>query len=193
MIRCRIRRHTRGSAPMDSTRKGSWPNRCGGGGRACAVGGREVGDVFRSSWCCSGMKRPVAGGTALWPLATLVLFIEQVLMPITVARMRWRGGKRPRGLGQAPCSLNTGPYCKHARGCRWGCWSVSRERWGGDCARPARGLALAWPGREARGWHDRIDADTAPTRRDSRRPRAEAGLGFRWRGWCDRIAVVRAV
>jgi hypothetical protein len=50
------------------------------------------------------------------PLTTLVLFIEQVLGADHSCQDAVARGLSARvGLGQAPCSLNTGPYCK-ARG-----------------------------------------------------------------------------
>jgi len=47
------------------------------------------------------------------PLTTLVLFIEQVLSADHSCQDAVARGVSARvALGQAPCSLNTGPYCK---------------------------------------------------------------------------------
>lgn len=65
------------------------------------------------------LKTAVLGEAGYWrerlysPLTTLVLFIEQVLGADHSCQGAVAQGLSARvALGQAPCSLNTGPYCK---------------------------------------------------------------------------------
>ncbi len=87
------------------------------------------------------LKNTVFEETGCWrerlygPLTTLVLFIEQVLGADHSCQDAVARGLSARiALGQAPCSLNTGPYCKARARLAWGLI----ERLG----RPGR----VWPG-----------------------------------------------
>ena len=79
------------------------------------------------------------------PLSTLVLFIEQVLSADhSCTDAVARGLSARAALGQTPCSLNSGPYCK-ARAPAGGFSGTAGARGGGAVVRgSAARVALAW-------------------------------------------------
>jgi len=82
--------------------------------------------------------------------------------------------------GQAPCSLSTGPYCKARSRLPLGCWSVSGERWVGDCAR-ASPPAWRWRGRDLKlvdGTTVSMPDTAANQARFPQSHEQKAGLGF---------------
>jgi len=84
-------------------------------GRFAQSAGALLGDVIPQQW----VMQWVIEETGRWrervygPLTTLVLFIEQVLGADHSCQDAVSKGLSARvALGQAPSSLNTGPYCK---------------------------------------------------------------------------------
>jgi hypothetical protein len=84
------------------------------------------------------------------PLATLVLFIEQVLgVDHSCQDAVARGLSARVALGQSPCSLNTGPYCKARTRLSLSLLSrLARETGHRLCA--AQPAAWRWRGREVK-------------------------------------------
>jgi len=93
------------------------------------------------------------------PLTTLVAFIEQELSADRSCQHAVARGVSARvALVQAPCSLNTGAYCKARSrlalgllelGARGGCPAVRGAAWA---------VALARSRSQARRWHHGVDA-----------------------------------
>jgi len=115
------------------------------------------------------------------PLVTLVLFIEQVLSADHSCQDAVARGVSARvALGQAPCSLNTGPYCK-ARG-RLPVGLLERlGREGGERLIAGQPRAWLWRGREVK----LVDGTTLsmPDTRENQKSfpqnhEQRAGLGF---------------
>jgi hypothetical protein len=112
--------------------------------------GRILGDVAPAAL----LMQWVAEEAGRWreriysPLATLVLFIEQVLEADQSCQKAVSNHLSDRAVaGQAPCSPNTGPYCKaRARLARGLIERVGRETGARVCAQQPR--AWLWRGRE---------------------------------------------
>ena len=139
------------------------------------------------------LKSAVLEETGSWrerlygPLTTLVLFIEQVLGADHSCQDAVARGLSARvALGQAPCSLNTGPYCK-ARG-RLALGLI--ERLGHEvgtrlmAAQPAPWL---WRGRNVK-LVDGTTVSMPDTQKNQEafpqsREQKPAAWAFRWRAW----------
>lgn len=115
------------------------------------------------------------------PLQTLMLFIEQVLSADQSCQDAVARGLSQRvGLGQGPCSLNSGPYCKaRARLALTLIERIGREV--GERLRDAQPAAWRWRGREVK----LIDGttvsmpDTPENQAEFPQSRTQkAGLGF---------------
>jgi hypothetical protein len=115
------------------------------------------------------------------PLRTLTLFIEQVLSADHSCQDAVARGLSQRvGLGQAPCSLNNGPYCKARSRLALGLIErLGREV--GERLRRAQPEAWRWRGREVK----LIDGTTVsmPDTRDNQAEfpqnrSQQVGLGF---------------
>jgi len=101
---------------MDSTKKGQLAEQVRRWrARFAQSVGAMLGDVIPQQLVLQWVMEEAGGWRErlYGPLATLVLFIEQVLSADHSCQDAVARGVSARvASGQAPCSLNTGPYCK---------------------------------------------------------------------------------
>jgi hypothetical protein len=108
--------NTEGAGQMNATKKGSFTEQVRRfRARFVRSVGLSLGQVI-SAHLLSAAVRETCGSwreRLYGPLTTVALFVEQVLGAAHSCQSAVAQGLSARGdLGQAHCSLNTGPYCK---------------------------------------------------------------------------------
>lgn len=124
--------------------------------------GRLLGEVIPQSALTQWINEETAGyrERIYNPFTTLVLFIEQVLGADHSCQDAVARGLSARvALGQPPCSLNTGPYCKARARLALGLLTrLAREVGAALCAQQPEVWRWLRPGSQADRWHNGVDA-----------------------------------